>query len=303
MTNRRGSLWWGILFMTVPILGVATFFYAKWEGIWLPPNVSTYGPDTDRLFFIILWITGIAFVATEGALFWFLIRYRGEPGRKSEYAHSHRTIEILWTVIPGLILLFLALYQKGTWDHIKDRDNFPEPTFKIEVTAAQFQWNLLYAGKDNKFGTDDDYTKINEVFIPVDENVQVNLKSRDVIHSFFLPHFRLKQDALPGMTIPVWFQATKTTAQMREELKAGRRAFVEAKARQALEMDMSSQEREEFLEKHGIRIDGEEIIDVKSEKFFFELACAELCGMEHYSMRGRVYVGTRDEVWAWLEED
>ena len=174
---------------------------------WLPENVSTYGETIDSLFYLIFWITSIVFVLVQAALVWFLIKYREQPGRRAVYTHGNTTLEIAWTIAPSIILVVLALLSRATWQEIKE--HVPPTDIQVEVTAKQFNWDFLYPGPDGKFGTGDDLTLENDLNVPVNKVVHLNLKSRDVIHSFFLPNLRFKQDMLPGRTIQGWFQATK----------------------------------------------------------------------------------------------
>ena len=175
---------------------------------WFPEAVSTYGLQIDRLFVLILGITGAIFVLVEGALLWFLIRYRARPGTSAAYIHGSARAEIIWTVVPALIVVYLAFASQRVWSHIQGPP--PPHQAEVEVKAEQFAWNVRYAGADGQFGTDDDVETINQLHLPVNQVVLVHLTSKDVIHSFFLPQFRLKRDAVPGLTGRVWLQATKT---------------------------------------------------------------------------------------------
>lgn len=175
---------------------------------WLPENVSTYGAQIDSLFYLIFWITAITFVLVEGALIVFLVQYRYRPGRKATYTHGNNTLEIAWTIAPSIILIVLALLSRGLWHEIKE--TLPPSKYPVQVTAKQFNWEITYPGPDGQFGTADDKTVENEMNVPVNQVIQVRLRSKDVIHSFFVPVLRLKQDALPGREILQWFEATKT---------------------------------------------------------------------------------------------
>lgn len=213
----------------------------------LPPSLSTFGPDVDFLFWVILITTGIAFLLVQGALLYALIRFRQGAGERPAYIHGHHRLELVWTVIPFAILFWLALYQTSAWLNAKLR--FPEESEAVvlEITARQFEWQARYPGPDGRLGTDDDILPpVNLINVPVDRKVLVYLEAEDVIHSLFLPFLRVKQDAVPGLRIQVWFQATET----------GR----------------------------------------------FELACAELCGLGHYRMRGFLTVQTPEEFARWLSE-
>jgi len=174
---------------------------------WLPENVSTYGADIDWLFSVIQWITGVTFVGVIVAMLVFLVKYRRQEGRRALYTHGNTALEITWTIVPAIILIVLFMLSQATWWSIKGRQ--PASDFRVEVTAKQFNWEVTYPGPDGQFGTADDLTLENELHVPVNTVVLVTLRSTDVIHSFFLPNLRLKQDAVPGRDIPVWFEATK----------------------------------------------------------------------------------------------
>lgn len=177
---------------------------------WLPDNIATFGGEIDFLFYLILWITGIIFLLVEGALLWFAFRYRHREGRKAQHIHGNWTVEAVWTVIPFLIVIALGAMSFGPWSRIKNADRFPPPGLEVAVHATQFEWLITYPGPDGELGTDDDIRRRNQLHIPVDRPILVHLTAEDVIHSFFLPHFRVKQDAVPGMDQKVWFQATET---------------------------------------------------------------------------------------------
>lgn len=209
MSRLRG-IFWAILFLAVPVLGVATFAVAPSINVWLPKDISEHGHEIDSLFYFILVLTGVVFIATEVVLFWFLWKYdaaaRGEA--KATYIHGSHTLEVVWTIIPAVTLLFLAIYQMNAWANVKMRR--PDMPITVEVVARQFEWRLRYPGKDDLLGTPDDIHLVNDLVLPVDEDILVQLKSMDVLHSFFLPNLRIKQDAVPGMKIPVWFKSKET---------------------------------------------------------------------------------------------
>lgn len=173
-------------------------------------SASTYGPEIDRLYTIILVITGVVFVLTEVCLVWFLFRYRHKEGRKAAYIHGSTKAEIVWTAIPFVIVLWIALSGRDLWGRIKDVDRIPPDAMEVMVTAKQFEWNVTYPGADGRLGTGDDFSERNRLDVPVDRPVKLVLMAEDVIHSFFLPDFRVKQDVVPGMEGNAWFQATRT---------------------------------------------------------------------------------------------
>ena len=175
---------------------------------WLPENISTYGVKIDFLFYLIYYITNIIYLLVAGFMIFSMIKYRYKEGRKAEYAHGNNKLEIIWTSATTVGVLALALVSAPAWKEIKI--DLPEPDIVVQVTAEQFNWKMLYPGPDNVFGTTDDLEIENELNVPVDKVVHIRLLSDDVIHSFFIPNLRLKQDILPGREIIVWFEAMKT---------------------------------------------------------------------------------------------
>ena len=174
---------------------------------WLPEDVSTFGGEIDSLFYLIYYITGAVFILVTVLMILFLILYRHREGRRATYSHGNTALEITWTVVPAVILLVLSFMSVSSWGKIKA--HAPPSDFEVQVTAKQFNWEIVYPGPDGKFGTADDFQIDNDIHVPVNKVVHVHLLAKDVIHSFFLPNLRLKQDAVPGRNILVWFEATK----------------------------------------------------------------------------------------------
>jgi len=175
---------------------------------WLPENIATYGEDIDWLFYLIYYITGVTFILVAATMVVFLVMYRARPGRRATYTHGNTALEIVWTIVPALILVVLTFLSVPSWGRIKGQ--VPETDLHIRITGKQFNWEVTYPGPDGKFDTQDDQTFDNEVHVPVGKPIVLHLRARDVIHSVFLPNMRFKQDAVPGREIPQWFQATKT---------------------------------------------------------------------------------------------
>lgn len=177
---------------------------------WLPEAVSTFADRIDGIFYLILAITGAIFVAVEAALLYFAIKYRHREGRKAYHTHGNTRVEVVWTAIPAVLVVLIGVLSVPPWLEIRSPDRIPDGAYAVDMMASQFEWNASYVGPDGQMGTDDDVTQRNQLHIPVGRPVVVTLRSEDVIHSFFLPEFRVKQDAVPGMETPVWFQATRT---------------------------------------------------------------------------------------------
>ena len=178
---------------------------------WFPENISTFGGDIDRVFSLIYYIVGFWFLLTEATLVYFLFRYRRRPGQAATYSRGETWSELAWVLVPVAIVLALDLgidmASGPVWAHVKEQR--PSDGVQVIVTGKQFNWNFTYPGPDGKFDTPDDKTIENELHVPANQNVLLTLRAKDVIHSFFIPNVRLKQDVLPGRTIKGWFNATK----------------------------------------------------------------------------------------------
>jgi len=195
------------------VLGVA--FGAP--GIF-PEAIGVRAKGLDRLFRVILAVTAFGFAATQGLLLYLLLRGRREGSKPG------RGVELAWMLLPGLILVGMAVFQEGGWeegvqearmperfDPRKDyRDAEPPATLEVRVLGKQYEWRFWYPGADRIFGTDDDVTKLAVLHVPEDHWVIVYLQTRDVVHSFWVPSVRLKQDLIPGRTVTRWFKCTET---------------------------------------------------------------------------------------------
>jgi len=175
----------------------------------LPPGASTFTGEIDWLYDTILVVTGVAFVLVQATLIWFLIRFRGRPGRRAAYTHGNARAEYLWTGVTAAVVVWIGLASAGGWHRIKGHDSVPRGAYPLLITAKQFEWHITYPGRDGRLGTADDYTLRSQLHVPAGRPVVATLQSEDVIHSFFVPPFRIKQDAVPGMHIRVWFQPTQ----------------------------------------------------------------------------------------------
>ncbi|HXG53323.1 MAG TPA: cytochrome c oxidase subunit II [candidate division Zixibacteria bacterium] len=174
---------------------------------WLPEDVSTYGGEIDALFYLIYYITAATFLLVTVLMVVFLIAYRARDGRRATYSHGNTTLEIIWTIVPAAILVVLSFMSVSTWAKVKRET--PPTDFEVGVNAKQFNWEISYPGPDGRLGTADDVKFDNDMHVPVNRIVRLHITSSDVIHSFFMPNLRFKQDAVPGRTVIGWFEATK----------------------------------------------------------------------------------------------
>jgi cytochrome c oxidase subunit 2 len=213
------------LFLLI-LTGVTVYlFIAKtW---WFPPSINQMGREIDAQFMRTLWITGVVFVLSQLALGWAVFRYRSR-GQRATYNHGHNLMEIVWTAATAVVFLGLGLYGQAVWAglHITGR---PQGALQIEVTGQQFAWNVRYPGADGKFGATSptlmsdsggnpvgidpndpagkDDLVLPVMAVPVNRDVELILRSKDVTHSFFVRELRLKQDLVPGMIIRIHFKA------------------------------------------------------------------------------------------------
>jgi cytochrome c oxidase subunit 2 len=174
---------------------------------WLPEDVSSYGHEIDSLFYLIYYITAVTFILVTVLMVLFLIMYRDKGGRRATYSHGNTALEIIWTIIPAAILIVLAFMSVSSWAKVKR--HVPDTDFELGIAAKQFNWEVSYPGPDGKLGTDDDIKFDNDLHVPVNKPIRLQLTSKDVIHSFFIPNMRFKQDAVPGRQITAWFDAIK----------------------------------------------------------------------------------------------
>jgi cytochrome c oxidase subunit 2 len=248
----------------------------------LPMPASAHAAEVDQTMILVHVLMGVLFVGW--ILFFIYVLYRFRQGRNPVASYTGATgktstyLEIAVAVAEGILLIGFSI---PLW--AKRVEDFPprEQSVVVRVVGEQFAWNIHYPGPDGKFGktdiakldlqtnplgldrTDpdakDDVVTLNQLHLPVNKAVIVDLSSKDVIHSFNLKEFRVKQDAIPGLTIPLWFVPTVTTDEMRQKMG--------------------------------------------NPEFTYEIACAQLCGLGHYSMRGYVTIHSQDDFDAWMKAE
>jgi cytochrome c oxidase subunit II len=234
---------------------------------WFPEQISEHGGAIDAQFIRTLVVVAISFISAQVVLGYFIWRFRDRGTGRATYTHGSVKMEVGLMLLTAVVFVTLAAMGQKVWAqlHLKEA---PPDAVQIEVTAQQFAWNIRYPGADGKFGRTavkfvddqtnpvgvdpqdpsgkDDVVSVNRMAVPVNRPIQVTLRSKDVTHSFFVPVLRLKQDAVPGMQIPIHFKAMKT---------------------------------------------GE-----------YEIACAELCGLTHFKMKGYLMVMSDQEFATWMKE-
>jgi cytochrome c oxidase subunit 2 len=315
------SLFLACLF--APALALATNSQGSWG--WMPAAVSDRGRDIDNLYLRIMYIVIAIFVITQGLLLYSVIAFRARPGRKATFSHGSTWIEVVLAVVPAVILLYITVASVDLWKLVRLQQPTNDPV-RIQVMAEQFSWNFRYAGPDAVFGTPDDVIAAGEMAVPVDRDVIFYISSKDVIHSFFLPESRVKQDVVPGLlgriwtkwnVIPVWDLATQQRVLLSlADYEAAPVAVSGYKFNSEPNpvkrwYQLSDSKRINYLRYHYDRDPDSPLVVLKGGKpvneapryvrHYFELACSQLCGNLHFAMRGTVRVLPPDEYAAWLK--
>ncbi len=226
-------------FLVFLVVGMIGAFWSAWyyQDLYLPYPSSVHGAWLRTMFFWTLVATVPVFVVTHIALFWFSFKYKRDRKKIGYFFPESHKLELIWTLIPSIVLVLLVYEGLRNWYRITGPA--PKDAIVIEAAAQQFQWNLRYSGKDNELGkktvlqikpenplgqlfdedpTNKDDFMATELHLPVNKPVLIRINSQDVLHSFYLPHFRVKMDAVPGIPTQFWFTPNKTTQQMRDEL-------------------------------------------------------------------------------------
>lgn len=231
----------GVCFVVFLVVGGYGAYWSLTEqgSMTLPEAASAHGVKIDNMFTVTSIITLIVFVITQVLLFWFLFRYRHNIKRKAYYLPHNNTIEKVWTIIPAIVLTILVVFGFFTWQEITNvTDAKGESSINIDVTGRQFEWLFRYPGKDgvlgkknytlttaaNALGVDFkdkssfDDLKADTLVVPVHKSIKLNIFAMDVIHSVFMPHFRVQMNAVPGLPTFFRFTPTITTDEMRNKL-------------------------------------------------------------------------------------
>lgn len=233
LSNKINALLFPVFF----VVGLIGFIYLSVTSrkYYLPESASEHGVRTDELFWITMGVITVVFIATHVLLFFFPYVYQFKENRKALFYPVNHRLEFIWTVIPAVVLSLLVFSGWKVWSDIMKEA--PKDAVVVEIVGKQFNWLVRYPGKDLELGKHnfrkiDDLNTVGidfadkdafddfmagEVHIPVGKPVLFKIRARDVLHSVFAPHFRLKMDAVPGMPTKFWFTPTKTTAQMKNE--------------------------------------------------------------------------------------
>jgi cytochrome c oxidase subunit 2 len=287
----------GTLMLVVGFLFLISvvWMYFAWGDRLLPRPASEHGVEVDSLMNWSMIIINLVFFIVQPILFYFAWKYRGKKGQKATYNEHNNTLELIWTVIPALVLAVLIVWGLITWGDIMNPKNEEEPIV-IELYAQQFNWTARYGGGDNILGYANvnnigglntlgvDVTDINsaddkvvkEIYLPVNKPVLFKFRSQDVIHSAYMPHFRAQMNCVPGMVTQFQFTPTVTTTEMQQD------PYV---IKQISEINVIRAKN------------GDEPYD-----FGYVLLCNKICGAAHYNMQLPIYVVSEQEYDNWLKE-
>tara|TARA_B100001057_G_scaffold267510_1_gene267648 strand:+ start:6591 stop:7667 length:1077 start_codon:yes stop_codon:yes gene_type:complete len=288
---------------------VTIYSFVSYTKVLLPESASEHGYTYDRLLAISFIVIFIVQIITQALLHYYTYKFRGIKGRKAEFITHNNKLELVWTVIPAIVLFVLILYGMSTWSDIMNFDE-DEDALVVELYAAQWNWKARYSGDDNVLGDAnvrflndfdgrnivgidssdpnglDDIVVTNEFHLPVDRKVIFKIRSQDVLHSAYMPHFRAQMNCVPGMITEFSFTPTKTTADMR----------------------MNPDVVDKVNRINKIRYDNSQELIAKGEEplepyqFDYLLLCAKICGSSHYNMQMKIVVESGKDFNKWLNQ-
>ncbi|MDG1052113.1 MAG: cytochrome c oxidase subunit II [Flavobacteriaceae bacterium] len=303
--DTQGKLMFAFL---VFIYVVTIYCFWAYSKVLLPEAASEHGVPYDRLLWISFAIILFAQTITQAFLHYFAYKYRGINNRKAFFFTHDNNLELIWTVIPAIVFFCLIIYGMLTWSNIMNFNDQDEDALVIELYAQQWNWKARYAGQDNVLGDAnvrflndfdgrntvgidssdpngwDDIVVTQEFHIPVNRKVIFKMRSQDVLHSAYMPHFRAQMNCVPGMITEFSYTPTKTTAEMRMNPDV------------AAKVDRINKIRYEKSQK--LIAKGEESLE--PYQFDYLLLCAKICGTSHYNMQMKIVVDTEKDYNKWI---
>ena len=297
-----------LMFAFVGFIYVFTIysFYA-WSEFILGTPASVHGKEVDSLMAISMALIFFVQIVTQFLLHYFAFKYRGKEGQKALYFADNNKLEAIWTIIPVIVLAGLILYGLFTWNNIMFIDEEDkQDAIVIELYAKQFGWEARYAGDDktlgkanvrliegiNTLGVDladpaaQDDKVATELHLPVGKKIIFKMRSQDVLHSAYMPHFRAQMNCVPGMITQFSFTPSVTTADMRND------EAIVAKVDKINKIRIKNSKK--IVAEGGVALD--------PYTFDYLLLCNKICGASHYNMQMKIVVDTPQEYKAWLAE-
>ncbi len=297
-----------MLMFLVFIYVITIIGFVKWGSFPLLDNAaSEHGPQIDNLMIISMVIIFIVQTITQFLLHYFAFKYKGEKGKKALFYADNDKLEFIWTIIPVIVLAGLIIYGLFTWSDIMNFEE-EEDALVVELYAQQFNWKARYAGDDNVLGKanvrlinidnanilgvdeSDPYAQddviTTELHLPKGRQVIFKMRSQDVLHSAYMPHFRAQMNCVPGMVTEFSFTPTMTTEEMRQTPE-----MIDKVAN----INKIRTEKSEELVRNG-----EAALD--RYEFDYLLLCNKICGKSHYNMQMKIIVESEEEYEAWMKE-
>ena len=283
------------------IYGITIFSFAKYTKVLLPEAASAHGGEYDTLMWISFAVIFFVQIITQALLHYFGYKYRGEKGKKALFYADNDRLEFIWTIIPVIVLAGLIISGLYYWTEIMDVNEEDDPLI-VELYAQQFNWTARYGGEDNVLGdasvrlidinranvlgldesdpnaSDDIIVK--EVYLPVGRKVNFYMRSQDVLHSAYMPHFRAQMNCVPGMITQFSFTPTITT----EEMRLNPDVVDKVKRTNQLRAQRAAEGRP----------------NSDPWEFDYVLLCNKICGKSHYNMQMKIVVVTQEEYDEWM---
>ncbi len=297
---------WLMLGLAIFTYGLLIICFWKWGDVLLPQAASEHGAETDNLMLISMALIFVVGFFTLWLLSWFSFKYRGNDTNRALFFADNDKLEFIWTIIPVIVLAGLIIYGLFTWTDIMNVDEENEDIMVVELYAYQFDWRARYSGADNTLGeanvrliegvnqlgvdvsdpNSQDDIVVNELHLPVGQKVVFKMRSQDVLHSAYMPHFRAQMNCVPGMITQFAFTPTITTEDMRldSEVVAKVKKINNIRKENSIEL---VQKGDEALEPY---------------EFDYMLLCNKICGTNHYNMQMKIIVESQEDFDAWLAE-
>ncbi len=310
----NGYLLFGFLIF---IYAITIFSFYKYTKFLLPEAASAHGAEYDYLMLISFIIIFIVQTITQALLHYFGYKYRGEKGKKALFYADNDRLEFIWTIIPVVVLAGLILWGLYTWTNIMDINDDDDPLI-VELYAQQFNWTARYGGEDNVLGESNvrmididranvlgldesdpnasDDIIVKELHLPVGRKVNFKMRSQDVLHSAYMPHFRAQMNCVPGMTTQFSFTPITTTAEMRRNADVMEKVKRTNKIRAAKNIEIDQ-------DNIALAAAGEPLKEkLDPWEFDYILLCNKICGKSHYNMQMKIIVETQEEYDAWMAQ-
>lgn len=285
-----------LLLFVILFIGCFVAMLVGYGPVLLPKAASAHGGDIDTLMLISMGVIILVFLITQPLLFGFAFRFRGNKNRKAVYMEHNNRLEFIWTIIPAVVLAGLIIYGLTTWSSVMNPQKLEDEPMVVEIYAKQFAWTARYSGSDNTLGyanvkmvegtnalgldVNDEHSLddviVTELHLPVNKPVLFKFRSQDVIHSAFLPQFRVQMNCVPGTKTQFRFTPTITTTEMRKDPHVIQKVAHINELRKAR---------------------GEEPYE-----YDYLLLCNKICGAAHYNMQMKVVVETQEEFDKWMSE-